>query len=151
MVLKLKNYQDEVPRCNRICVCVGCILLTVMEFHIKHSWDSLCVDHKPVKIRFSPGEDGLLMQFNAPFFNDPPAPAGPPGEQFPGLWDYEVVETFFLNSYTEQYLEVEVCPHGQHLILLLNGKQCIYGKKTHIVHQHINVFSRKYRKNYQIL
>uniref|UniRef100_A0A8C1EYS6 Chromosome 4 open reading frame 33 n=2 Tax=Cyprinus carpio TaxID=7962 RepID=A0A8C1EYS6_CYPCA len=94
-------------------VCVGCILLTVMEFHIKHTWDSLPVDHEP---------DGLLMQVTAPFFNHPPAPAGPPGEPFPGLWDYEVVESFFLNNNTEQYLEVEVCPHGQHLILLLNGK-----------------------------
>uniref|UniRef100_A0A671KD24 UPF0462 protein C4orf33 homolog n=1 Tax=Sinocyclocheilus anshuiensis TaxID=1608454 RepID=A0A671KD24_9TELE len=103
-------------------VCVGCILLTVMEFHVKHTWDSLHVGHKPIKIRFSPGEDGLLMQVTAPFFNDPPAPAGKPGEPFPGLWDYEVVESFFLNSNTEQYLEVEVCPHGQHLILLLNGK-----------------------------
>ncbi|XP_073699132.1 UPF0462 protein C4orf33 homolog isoform X1 [Garra rufa] len=103
-------------------VCVGCILLTVMEFQIKDTWDSLPLDHKPVKIRFSPGEDGLLMQVNAPFFNDPPAPAGPPGEPFPGLWDYEVVESFFLNNNTEQYLEVELCPHGQHLVLLLNGK-----------------------------
>ncbi|XP_016347217.1 UPF0462 protein C4orf33 homolog isoform X2 [Sinocyclocheilus anshuiensis] len=93
-----------------------------MEFHVKHTWDSLHVGHKPIKIRFSPGEDGLLMQVTAPFFNDPPAPAGKPGEPFPGLWDYEVVESFFLNSNTEQYLEVEVCPHGQHLILLLNGK-----------------------------
>ncbi|XDV14719.1 hypothetical protein PO909_014921 [Leuciscus waleckii] len=93
-------------------VCTGCILLTAMEFHIRHTWDSLPV-HR---------EEGLLMQVNAPFFNDPPAPAGPPGEPFPGLWDYEVVESFFLNSNTEQYLEVEVCPHGQHLILLLNGK-----------------------------
>ncbi|XP_016104512.1 UPF0462 protein C4orf33 homolog isoform X1 [Sinocyclocheilus grahami] len=122
MVLELRNYQDEDPRCDRIGVCVGCILLTVMEFHVKHTWDSLPVGHKPIKIRFSPGEDGLLMQVTAPFFNDPPAPAGPPGEPFPGLWDYEVVESFFLNSNTEQYLEVEVCPHGQHLILLLNGK-----------------------------
>lgn len=70
-------------------VCVGCILLTLMKFNINHTWDSLPVDHAPVKIRFSPGEDGLLMQVTAPFFNDPPAPAGPPGEPFPGLWDYE--------------------------------------------------------------
>ncbi|TRY91162.1 hypothetical protein DNTS_007188 [Danionella cerebrum] len=91
-------------------ICSGCILLTAMEFYIRHTWDSLPVEHKPVRIRFSPGDDGLLMQVNAPFFNDPPAPAGPPGEPFPGLWDYEVVESFFLNSDTEQYLEVEVCP-----------------------------------------
>ncbi|KAL0204078.1 hypothetical protein M9458_002096, partial [Cirrhinus mrigala] len=70
-------------------LCVGCILLTVMEFQIKHTWDSLPLHHKPIKIRFSPGDGGLLMQVNAPFFNDPPAPAGPPGEAFGGLWNYE--------------------------------------------------------------
>uniref|UniRef100_A0A9J8C8N9 Chromosome 4 open reading frame 33 n=2 Tax=Cyprinus carpio TaxID=7962 RepID=A0A9J8C8N9_CYPCA len=83
-----------------------------MEFHIKHTWDSLPVDHEPVKIHFSPGG------WRGWFVNA----TGPPGEPFPGLWDYEVVESFFLNNNTEQYLEVEVCPHGQHLILLLNGK-----------------------------
>nr|XP_023998728.1 UPF0462 protein C4orf33 homolog [Salvelinus alpinus] len=59
---------------------------------------------------------------------------------FPGLWDYEVgreknslpwpldyevdevVEAFFLDSTTVNYLEVEVCPHGQHLVLLLSGR-----------------------------
>ncbi|XP_051993909.1 UPF0462 protein C4orf33 homolog [Xyrauchen texanus] len=94
-----------------------------MEFLIRHTWDSLPVNHEPVKIKFSPGEEGLRMEVIAPFFNDPPAPSGTPGEPFPGLWDYEVVESFFLNSNTEQYLEVEICPHGQHLVLLLNGKR----------------------------
>lgn len=92
-----------------------------MQFSIQHTWDSNPVDHEPIKITFSPGEGGLKMQVFAPFFNDPPGPAGPPGHAFPGLWDYEVVEAFFLDSTTENYLEVEVCPHGQHLILLLSG------------------------------
>ena len=29
-----------------------------------------------------------------------------------GLWDYEVVEVFLLNSATEEYLELEFGPHG---------------------------------------
>lgn len=61
------------------------------------------------------------MEVSGPFFNDPAAPAGLPSQPFPGLWDYEVVESFFLDSTTENYLEVELCPHGQHLILLLSG------------------------------
>ncbi|KPP68545.1 UPF0462 protein C4orf33-like [Scleropages formosus] len=93
-----------------------------MNFIIDHTWDSLPVNHEPVNIRFSPGDGGLLMEVSAPFFNEPPGPPGAPGQPFPGLWDYEVVESFFLNSNTENYLEVEVCPHGQHLVLLLSGR-----------------------------
>lgn len=94
-----------------------------MDFAITHTWDSLAVNHDPVTLKLTAGDGGLAMEVQAPFFNDPPAPAGAPGEPFPGLWDYEVVEAFFLNSTTEQYLEVEVCPHGQHLLLLLSGKR----------------------------
>ncbi|KAG7458840.1 hypothetical protein MATL_G00224930 [Megalops atlanticus] len=93
-----------------------------MNFVIEHTWDSWPVMHDPVNVKFSPGDGGLLMEVSAPFFDDPKAPAGPPGQPFPGLWDYEVVESFFLNSATEKYLEVEVCPHGQHLVLLLSGR-----------------------------
>ncbi|KAJ6668799.1 hypothetical protein lerEdw1_012283 [Lerista edwardsae] len=64
------------------------------------------------------------MEVNSLFFDDPPAPPGEPGKPFDGLWDYEVVESFFLNSATSNYLEVELCPHGQHLVLLLSGGDC---------------------------
>uniref|UniRef100_A0A8C6WEH4 Chromosome 4 open reading frame 33 n=1 Tax=Neogobius melanostomus TaxID=47308 RepID=A0A8C6WEH4_9GOBI len=92
-----------------------------LQFSIENTWNSDPVDHEPIRITFSPWEGGLKMQVFGPFFNDPAAPPGPPGHAFPGLWDYEVVESFFLDSTTENYLEVEVCPHGQHLILLLSG------------------------------
>ncbi|XP_029950895.1 UPF0462 protein C4orf33 homolog [Salarias fasciatus] len=92
-----------------------------MEFSIQSTWDSSPVDHDPIKITFSDGQTGLTMKVSGPFFNDPAAPPGPAGHAFPGLWDYEVVESFFLDSTTENYLEVEVCPHGQHLVLLLSG------------------------------
>ena len=39
------------------------------------------------------------------------------------LWDYEVVEAFFLSSSSERYLELEFGPHGQHLVLLLDGRR----------------------------
>ncbi|XP_005991344.1 UPF0462 protein C4orf33 homolog [Latimeria chalumnae] len=94
-----------------------------MEFKIAHTWDSLAVNHDPVTIQFKPGDEGLLLEVNALFFHDPPAPPGEPGKPFNQLWDYEVVEVFFLNGTTEQYLEVELCPHGQHLLLLLCGRR----------------------------
>lgn len=60
-----------------------------MEFSIEHTWDNKPVAHAPVKICFSPGNRGLKMEVSAPFFNNPAAPPGPPGQPFPGLWDYE--------------------------------------------------------------
>ncbi|XP_042715967.1 UPF0462 protein C4orf33 homolog isoform X2 [Chrysemys picta bellii] len=97
-----------------------------MEFKIEHTWDSLPVSHEPVTVRLKSGNAGLLMEVSAPFFNDPPAPLGEPGKPFSGLWDYEVVEAFFLSETTKRYLEVELCPHGQHLLLLLSGRRRVW-------------------------
>ena len=67
------------------------------------------------------GED-LIIRISAPYFSDPAPEGGKPGEAFFKLWDYEVVEAFFLND-QEQYLELEFGPHGQHLMLILNGNR----------------------------
>ncbi|KAK2193054.1 hypothetical protein NP493_17g00019 [Ridgeia piscesae] len=91
-----------------------------MEFAIRTKWNSEFVDHEPITVALSSTQDGVRVTITAPFFNSPPAPGGKPGEPFPQLWDYEVVEVFFLND-DDQYVEVELCPHGQHLVLLLNG------------------------------
>ncbi|XP_061210630.1 UPF0462 protein C4orf33 homolog isoform X1 [Neopsephotus bourkii] len=97
-----------------------------MEFTVKHTWDGLPVSHELATIWLKSNNVGLLMEVSAPFFNDPPGPLGEPGKPFSRLWDYEVVEAFFLNDRTEQYLEVEVCPHGQHLLLLLSGRREVW-------------------------
>ncbi|XP_043917605.1 UPF0462 protein C4orf33 homolog isoform X2 [Protopterus annectens] len=94
-----------------------------MEFRIASTWDSFPVAHEPVVVTLKPSEGGLRMQVDAPFFDDPSAPPGEPGKPFDGLWEFEVVEAFFLNDTTQQYLEVELCPHGQHLLLLLSGRR----------------------------
>ena len=49
----------------------------------------------------------------ANFYNDA-KPDAEPGYLM-GLWDYEVVELFLLNSHTEEYLELEFGPHGHFL------------------------------------
>ncbi|XP_065261776.1 UPF0462 protein C4orf33 homolog [Emys orbicularis] len=81
-----------------------------LEYKITNTWDSIKVMHEPVIIRFKAGDQGLIMEVNSLFFDDPSAPSGEPGKPFDGLWDYEVVESFFLNSETKDYLEVELCP-----------------------------------------
>ncbi|XP_066488632.1 UPF0462 protein C4orf33 homolog [Tiliqua scincoides] len=104
-----------------------------MEFKIQHTWNDFPVSHEPVVIRFTPENAGIQMEVSAPFFNDPPAPPSEPGKPFNGLWDYEVVEAFFLNDQTEQYLEVELCPHGQYLVLLLSGRRKVCKQELPLV------------------
>ena len=79
-------------------------------------------------------EQCMIFEVDAPFYNDP-APPEPSDKKsdidskndkaLMGLWDYEVVEAFFLCSKSEQYLEVEIGPHGHHLVLFLNGRKNI--------------------------
>ncbi|XP_075716565.1 UPF0462 protein C4orf33 homolog isoform X4 [Rhinoderma darwinii] len=104
----------------------NCSNFNKMEFAIQHEWNSAPTTHDPVTICLKPAPEGLQMNVSAKFFNDPPAPLGPAGEPFQALWDYEVVEAFFLNSEKEQYLEVELGPHGHHLVLLLSQRRHIW-------------------------
>ncbi|XP_068227156.1 uncharacterized protein [Palaemon carinicauda] len=95
-----------------------------LEYNITTTWNGGDINHDPIQLTLSGSPDGeyLELGIEAPFFNDPPAPPGPAGQPFYGLWDYEVVEAFFLND-NNQYVEVEVCPWGQHIVLLLNGRR----------------------------
>jgi hypothetical protein len=92
-----------------------------LNYIISTTWDGHSLGPDTVKFTLSPSSDGgLLIKVAAPFYNSPPKPDGPAGQPFPGLWNYEVFEAFFLND-KNQYLEVELGPYGQHLLLLLNG------------------------------
>ena len=76
----------------------------------------------------------ITFKVDAPFYNDPAPPdtnvdksSGDmkKDKAFMGLWDYEVVEGFFLCSKSQHYLEIEVGPHGHHLVLFLNQRKNI--------------------------
>ncbi|CAM1309445.1 C4orf33 (predicted) [Pycnogonum litorale] len=93
----------------------------MMEFAINTTWDSRALDHKPISVKFQKSDDYLKISAEAPFFDDPrPSGGSIPGQPYDELWNYEVVEAFFLSD-DDKYLEVEFSPHGQHLVLLLNG------------------------------
>ena len=92
------------------------------KFSIATTWDGQPVDHEPVELTLEGDGEDLVIRISAPFFGDPAPEGGKPGEAFFKLWEYEVVEAFFLND-KEQYLELEFGPHGQHLMLLLNGNR----------------------------
>ncbi|XP_072171346.1 UPF0462 protein C4orf33 homolog [Diadema setosum] len=97
-----------------------------LDFEIKTQWDGRPVNHSPVQLSIAKNEDGdggIIIEVVAPFYDDPPPPV-PSGSSQPGLWDYEVVEAFFLGE-EDKYLEVEICPHGQYLVLQLHGARNI--------------------------
>jgi hypothetical protein len=72
----------------------------------------------------------MEISIRAPYFGNP-SPAGASGKAFWKLWDYEVVEAFFLGD-GDRYLELEFGPHGQHLALLLDGKHNIIKKSMDV-------------------
>lgn len=92
------------------------------EFKIRNTWNGQCIDHPPASISLSPALNGdVTLKVFAHFFNSPPKPPNAvAGQPYPELWNYEVAEAFFLND-NNQYVEVELSPHGVHLVLLLNG------------------------------
>jgi hypothetical protein len=83
-------------------------------------WDgSPAAPEERVDLELRAAADGdLHIAVDAPFHGDPPPPS-PPGPT-PGLWNHEVVELFLYGD-ADRYLEVELGPHGHHLVLALHG------------------------------
>ena len=62
-----------------------------------------------------------MVAVDAPWHGDP-VPSGPPGPRA-ALWEHEVVELFLLgpDGPERKYTEIELGPHGHHLVLQLEG------------------------------
>ena len=75
-------------------------------------------EHAAVQARVE--GDSLCVEVEAAFHGDAPPP-GPPGPA-ERLWEHEVVELFLLGD-GERYLEIELGPHGHHLVLRLEGRR----------------------------
>ncbi|MGV3525055.1 MAG: hypothetical protein ACO1RX_12565 [Candidatus Sericytochromatia bacterium] len=87
---------------------------------IAQTWNGHAVPRaEQIALELELRTQGLLFDFEAPFYDDP-APQAPPGS-LDGLWDYEVVELFVGQAGTARYTEIELGPHGHHLVLCLNG------------------------------
>lgn len=64
--------------------------------------------------------DTLDVRVEAPFAGDPPPP--PPAGRLDGLWEFEVVELFLaMPRRPDSYLELELSPHGHHLLLVFDA------------------------------
>lgn len=85
---------------------------------IQQSWNGKALSaYESVYLELEFRAKGLLLDFEAPFYNDPP-PHLPAGST-PKLWEHEVVE-FFL-AHGDDYTEIELGPYGHYLVLQLKG------------------------------
>lgn len=81
-----------------------------LSFLIKKTWNNKELEHLPVQIHLEQYDDNnLLIKIEAPFFDSPSKPCQAPGEFF-NLWDFEVVEAFFLSD-SNRYIELEFGPY----------------------------------------
>ena len=94
-----------------------------MKLSINSTWDGEPVDSsESVDLSLRVTEESLYISVEAPFHGDP-APESEPGPT-DGLWNFEVVELFIVGS-SGAYTEIELSPHGHHLVLQLSGPRVV--------------------------
>jgi len=102
----------------------------VQSLVVAQTWDGSPASSSDwVKVELALTSTALIVEVDAPFHGDP-VPASPAGPT-PGLWNYEVVELFLLGD-EEQYLEVELGPHGHYLVLELSGRRRVVREHTEL-------------------
>lgn len=99
-----------------------------LDYTITKTWEGdTPADDAKVKLSFqniaTKEETGLLIKIDAPFYNDPIVPPNLTVGSTDKLWNYEVVEVFFLSESEGQYLETEFAPRGHYLLLTLDTQK----------------------------
>jgi len=83
---------------------------------IQHTWDGDALgEDEAVSVTMELGDVALTLRIDAPFHDDPPPDSG-------DLWTHEVVELMLAGA-DDTYVEVELSPHGQYLVLFLRGER----------------------------
>jgi hypothetical protein len=91
----------------------------LVEIRIERLWDgSPAQADEAATLVLGITRTSLSVRVLAPFHDDP-APPTPAGNTA-GLWNYELIELFLFGD-DEHYLELELGPHGHHLILSFAG------------------------------
>lgn len=89
-----------------------------MRWEIARTWDGHPIGaDEACTLDVQATDDAIVLIVRAPYHGDPP-PTGPAGPR-DALWEHEVVE-WFVASESGPYLEVELGPHGHHLVLQLD-------------------------------
>lgn len=93
----------------------------VAKYEISHLWNNVSISASDIIQLTLTYDQDLKIEVFAPFYDEPKLPdwSRHPGI-FPKLYNYEVVEVFLLNDHDE-YLEIEMGPKGQYLVLSLKG------------------------------
>lgn len=89
---------------------------------VGHTWDGSAVgEDEAVAVALEVHQQsGLVLRVDAPFHDDPRPESG-------DLWMYEVVELMVVGV-DDEYLEVELSPHGQYLVLFLRGERNVVSR-----------------------
>ena len=89
-----------------------------LYFTVNKMWDgSPCGDERlHVEVWITKKESGLNVRVHATILDDQKVPNAPVDSRFDGLWDYDVVELFFVGT-DGKYTEVEIGAGGHFLVL----------------------------------
>ena len=110
--LLFERFREHRP--TRVSAAVG----TRWELPIQHTWDGHALATNEVaRVELELGDIEITLRVDAPFHDDPP-----PGRD--ELWMHEVVELMLVGA-DDIYLEIELSPHGRHLVLFLNGVRIV--------------------------
>jgi hypothetical protein len=92
--------------------------MSAVSLEISLSWDGRPLAPQAVaRVALEMTRVGLLIKVVAPFYGDhPPQGVAGPTDR---LWNHEVVE-LFVKGPGPAYTEIELGPHGHHLVLRLN-------------------------------
>ena len=101
------------------------------RFKITREWNGTPIENPLhwVTMDVELTEEGLHIDVSSLCYaDDVPLTDPDPEKGTWGLWDYEVVELFLVDD-KGHYTEIEVGPHGHHLVLQLDGPRSIVCKE----------------------